>query len=128
VTIDSMMNQPTEPSTPVEPDVPAERAVPAVQVIIDNMMNLELMWQASKLPGGKKLWHDMAVRHARRTLKDLIRYNCQPFGQRLGNSLQGLERGGVLFSSCGAEYWVQSDSNSTSAAPNRCCPHPLLPF
>jgi unsaturated chondroitin disaccharide hydrolase len=41
-------------------------------VIIDNMMNLELLFEASKLSGDKK-YHDIAVQHANTTLKNQFR-------------------------------------------------------
>ncbi|PSC67721.1 glucuronyl hydrolase [Micractinium conductrix] len=43
------------------------------QVVIDNMMNLELMWVASRLPGGKTSWRDMARSHARATAAHFFR-------------------------------------------------------
>ncbi|MBN2411925.1 glycoside hydrolase family 88 protein [candidate division KSB1 bacterium] len=42
-------------------------------VIIDNMMNLELLLWASKQPGGEQNWYDMAVSHAKKTVKNHIR-------------------------------------------------------
>lgn len=46
-------------------------------VIIDNMMNLDLMFTASKLSGDKK-YYDIAVQHARTTMKNHFRpdYTC----------------------------------------------------
>ena len=46
-------------------------------VIIDNMMNLELLFKASKLSGDRK-YRDAAVRHAQTTLKNHFRpdYTC----------------------------------------------------
>ncbi|UCD37805.1 MAG: glycoside hydrolase family 88 protein [Fidelibacterota bacterium] len=41
-------------------------------VIIDNMMNLELLFWASK-NGGDTTWYDMAVSHALRTMEDHVR-------------------------------------------------------
>ncbi len=41
-------------------------------VIVDNMMNLEMLFAASKLSGNQK-YYDIAVRHANSTLKDHIR-------------------------------------------------------
>jgi unsaturated chondroitin disaccharide hydrolase len=41
-------------------------------VIIDNMMNLELLFEATKLSGNKK-YHDIAVKHANTTLKNQFR-------------------------------------------------------
>ncbi len=41
-------------------------------VIIDNMMNLELLFEASKLSGNQK-YHDIAVKHANTTLKNQFR-------------------------------------------------------
>ena len=43
-------------------------------VIIDNMMNLELLFWASK-NGGKKEWYDMAFNHALKTRENHIRTN-----------------------------------------------------
>jgi len=46
-------------------------------VIIDNMMNLELMFEASKFSGNSK-YHDIAVQHAETTMKNHYRddYSC----------------------------------------------------
>ena len=41
-------------------------------VIIDNMMNLELLFRATELTGDKK-YHDIAVRHANKTMKEHFR-------------------------------------------------------
>ncbi len=41
-------------------------------VIIDNMMNLELMFEASKMSGNDK-YHDIAIRHADRTIEEQFR-------------------------------------------------------
>ncbi len=41
-------------------------------VIIDNMMNLEILFWASK-NGGQPEWYDMAVTHALRTMEDHVR-------------------------------------------------------
>jgi unsaturated chondroitin disaccharide hydrolase len=41
-------------------------------VIIDNMMNLELLFEASKLSGNKK-YQDIAIKHANTTLKNQFR-------------------------------------------------------
>lgn len=41
-------------------------------VIIDNMMNLEILFWAAK-NGGKKEWYDMAVSHALKTMRDHVR-------------------------------------------------------
>lgn len=41
-------------------------------VIIDNMMNLEILFWASK-NGGEQDWHDMAISHALRTIEDHVR-------------------------------------------------------
>ena len=42
------------------------------QVIIDNMMNLEILFWASK-HGGQQAWYDMAVSHALRTMTNHVR-------------------------------------------------------
>jgi unsaturated chondroitin disaccharide hydrolase len=41
-------------------------------VIIDNMMNLELLFWASR-HGGKRAWYRLAVKHAERTMRDHVR-------------------------------------------------------
>jgi unsaturated chondroitin disaccharide hydrolase len=41
-------------------------------VIADNLMNLELLFWASK-HGGQKAWYDMALSHALVTLRDHVR-------------------------------------------------------
>ena len=41
-------------------------------VIIDNMMNLELLFEATRL-GGPKAWRDIAIAHARRTMAEHMR-------------------------------------------------------
>jgi len=47
-------------------------------VIIDNMMNLELLFEASKMSGDKR-YHEVAVRHADTTLKNHFRENGSCF-------------------------------------------------
>jgi unsaturated chondroitin disaccharide hydrolase len=42
------------------------------KVIVDNMMNLELLFWASK-HGGQRLWYDEAVAHALKTARDHVR-------------------------------------------------------
>ncbi|RUT72312.1 glucuronyl hydrolase [Flavobacterium cupreum] len=67
-------------------------------VIIDNMMNLELLFEATKLSGNKK-FHDIAVKHANTTLKNQFRtdnscyhvidYNPDTGAVRKKTTLQG---------------------------------------
>lgn len=67
-------------------------------VIIDNMMNLELLFEATKLSGNKK-YHDIAVKHANTTLKNQFRadnscyhvidYNPDTGAVRKKTTLQG---------------------------------------
>lgn len=47
-------------------------------VIIDNMMNLEILFWAAK-NGGKSEWYDMAVSHSLRTLEDHVREDGSTF-------------------------------------------------
>lgn len=42
-------------------------------VIIDNMMNMELLLRAATLPGGNPAWREMALVHARTTIREHIR-------------------------------------------------------
>jgi len=68
-------------------------------VIIDNMINLELLFEASKLTGDSR-YHDIAVHHANTTLKNQFRpdnsvyhvidYNPTNGEVRLKNTHQGL--------------------------------------
>lgn len=58
------------------------------QVIIDNMMNLELLFWASKNSGEKKLY-DMAVSHANKTIENHIRENGTTFHVVEYDSLTG---------------------------------------
>lgn len=44
-----------------------------VQVIIDTMMNLKLLYEAAKLPGGKPEWATIATKHATTTTGLLVR-------------------------------------------------------
>ena len=48
------------------------------RVIIDNMMNLEMLFTASRLTGDKR-YHDIAVRHADNTLKNHFRPDNSSF-------------------------------------------------
>lgn len=57
-------------------------------VIIDNMMNLELLLEASKLSGDKKL-HDIAVAHANTTLKNHFRDDYSSYHVVCYDSLTG---------------------------------------
>ena len=47
-------------------------------VIIDNMMNLELLFEASLLTDDKK-YHDIAVSHAKKTLQNHFRPDCSSY-------------------------------------------------
>jgi hypothetical protein len=49
------------------------------KVIIDNMMNLELLFVASQLPGGLPEWKEMAIRHTQSTLKNFVRGNSTTY-------------------------------------------------
>ncbi|KAJ3205283.1 hypothetical protein HK099_000871, partial [Clydaea vesicula] len=45
----------------------------------NNMMNLDLLFYASQLPGGQKEWFDIATSHAFTTMKHLIRPNYSTY-------------------------------------------------
>lgn len=53
-----------------------------INVIIDNMMNLELLFYAAQ-NGGNPVWRDMAVKHALKTMQNLVRAD--------GSTYQGAE-------------------------------------
>ncbi len=57
-------------------------------VIIDNMMNLELLFYAAQ-HGGNPAWRDMAVNHALKTMQNLVRDGSSPQGD--GSTYQGVE-------------------------------------
>ena len=62
-------------------------------VIIDNMMNLELLLWASKQPGGKQEWYDIAKSHANKTIENHIRengstYHVVDYDPQTGNVLK----------------------------------------
>jgi hypothetical protein len=63
-------------------------------VIVDNMMNLELMWWAARQPGGKAVWADHALQHALTTKRELVRANSSTYHVVVFDSLTGgvLER------------------------------------
>jgi unsaturated chondroitin disaccharide hydrolase len=48
-------------------------------VIIDNMMNIELLFRAADLPGGKPAWERMAIQHSATTLANHVRANGSTF-------------------------------------------------
>ena len=56
--------------------------------IIDNMMNLELLFRASK-NGGQEEWYDIAVRHALTTMKNQIREDYSTWHVVVYDSLTG---------------------------------------
>lgn len=63
-------------------------------VIIDNMMNLELLFWASK-HGGEQAWYDMAVQHALTTRQHHVRedgstYHVVDFDPETGERVRGL--------------------------------------
>ena len=60
-----------------------------VQVVIDNMMNLQLMWEASEMAGGQPEWRDMAVQHANRTAQDFFRCGTAQHARQLWRSFPG---------------------------------------
>ncbi|WP_066219905.1 glycoside hydrolase family 88 protein [Formosa haliotis] len=66
--------------------------------IIDNMMNLELLFWASK-NGGEKRLYDIAERHAEVTMKNLIRpdystYHLASFNDKTGEFIRGVAHQG----------------------------------
>ncbi len=58
-------------------------------VIIDNMMNLELLFEATKLSGNKK-YHDIAVKHANTTLKNHFRPDNSCYHVVVYDTISGL--------------------------------------
>lgn len=48
-------------------------------VIIDNMMNIELLFRAAGLPGGKPAWEGMGIQHSATTLANHVRANGSTF-------------------------------------------------
>lgn len=62
--------------------------------IIDNMMNLELLFWASK-NGGKKEWYDLAVRHAEVTMGNHFRDDYSSFHVVVYDTLTGEKIKGV---------------------------------
>ncbi|KAL1917374.1 uncharacterized protein VTP21DRAFT_5030 [Calcarisporiella thermophila] len=74
------------------------------KVIVDNMMNLELMYTASILTGDSK-YREMADSHARRTLKEHFRsdgssYHVVAYSQTTGKVLRKYTWQGYADSSC----------------------------
>ncbi len=66
--------------------------------IIDNMMNLELLFWASKNGGSQKL-HDIAVSHAKVTMENIVRpdysaYHLGSFDDQTGEFLRGVAHQG----------------------------------
>mmetsp|Transcript_21333 Transcript_21333/g.46609 ORF Transcript_21333/g.46609 Transcript_21333/m.46609 type:complete len:469 (+) Transcript_21333:163-1569(+) len=59
------------------------------QVIMDNMINLELLMQASKLLGGKPDWAAHAISHARRTALDFFRPDGSTFHRVVYSTASG---------------------------------------
>lgn len=56
--------------------MPASRPFP---VIVDNMMNLELLFWGARQPDGDPRWKDMAIQHARTTLRHHVRADNSSF-------------------------------------------------
>lgn len=78
-------------SWPMKPQYPHN-------TIIDNMMNLELLFWASKNGGSKKLY-DIAVSHAEVTMKNLVRpdystYHLGSFDDKTGEFIRGVAHQG----------------------------------
>lgn len=65
-------------------------------VIIDNMMNLELLFWASK-NGGKKEWYDIAISHAEKTMKNHIRDDAGSYHVVLYDTLTGNVKERITF-------------------------------
>ena len=57
-------------------------------VIIDNMMNLELLFEATKI-SGDSVYHNMAVKHANTTLKNHFRPNNSTWHVVVYDTIQG---------------------------------------
>lgn len=57
-------------------------------VIIDNMMNLELLFEATRL-SGEKMYADMAIKHANTTLRDHYRPDGSAFHVVVYDTLKG---------------------------------------
>src|SRR5690606_3179045 len=84
------------------------RPVPHMQwpqhnTIIDNMINLELLFWASKHEGGKRLY-DIAVKHAETTMKNHFRpdytaYHAVIYNKETGEKIKGLTHQGYSDSS-----------------------------
>jgi len=84
------------------------RPVPHMQwpqhnTIIDNMINLELLFWASKHGGGKRLY-DIAVKHAETTMKNHFRpdytaYHAVIYNKETGEKIKGLTHQGYSDSS-----------------------------
>lgn len=62
-------------------------------VIVDNMMNLEMLFWAAGQPGGEDWWVDASIQHAETSLRELIRedgstYHLVIFDERDGSIMQ----------------------------------------
>lgn len=62
-------------------------------IIVDNMMNLELLFRASNMPDGNATWFDDALTHAHTTIRDHIRpdggsWHAVVYDQRDGSVLE----------------------------------------
>ncbi|WP_341224512.1 glycoside hydrolase family 88 protein [uncultured Arcticibacterium sp.] len=78
--------------------------------IIDNMMNLELLFWASKNGGGQNLY-DVAMSHAEKTMEHLVRsdsalYHVGSFDQKTGKFLRGYTHQGYATES----MWARGQS------------------
>lgn len=91
------------------------RAVPHMEwpqhnTIIDNMINLELLFWASKNGGSKKLY-DIALSHAEKTMKnhfmpDYTAYHAVIYNRKTGEKIKGLTHQGYSDSS----MWARGQS------------------
>ena len=62
-------------------------------IIVDNMMNLELLFRAATMDGGDSAWYDHALQHARTTIAEHMRpdggsYHAVVFDERDGRVLE----------------------------------------
>jgi rhamnogalacturonyl hydrolase YesR len=79
-------------------------------VIIDNMMNLELLFEASKLSGDLK-YKDIAIQHANTTLKNHFRKNGSSFHVVVYDTISGAVKNKITFQGFSDESsWARGQS------------------
>lgn len=97
-------------AVPLLQGFPGSAPVCSRQVVIDNMMNLELLFVAAALPGGKSEWRDIAVAHASTASKVFFRpdgstYHKVIYDLQTGEAFVAVEQMLIALLACAPPTW-----------------------